>query len=83
MATWTAAAVATLFISSLASFAQVNLPIGTLLPGEKVTLTFDVTITNPFPASATSVTNQGTVSGNGQLRRAGDHVIHPAVRKRV
>lgn len=64
MATWTAAAVATLFISSLASFAQVNLPIGTLLPGEKVTLTFDVTITNPFPASATSVTNQGTVSGS-------------------
>jgi hypothetical protein len=52
-----------LFLNLWAASAQVNLPIGNLLPGEKVTLTFDVTITNPFPASATSVTNQGTVSG--------------------
>jgi hypothetical protein len=57
---WVAAAV---MLGAFETFAQVNLPIGNLAPGEKVTITFDVTITNPFPAGVYSVTNQGTVSG--------------------
>ena len=57
------AAVAMLLISSRTTFAQVNLPIGNLLPGEKVTITFDVTLTNPFPAGVVSVINQGTITG--------------------
>lgn len=52
------------FISSLTTFAQVNVPIGNLLPGEKITITFDVALTNPFPAGVLSVTNQGTLSGS-------------------
>jgi hypothetical protein len=53
-----------LLFTTLAGFAQINLSIGNLGPGESVTLTFDVTLTNPFPAGVTAVTNQGTLSGS-------------------
>src|SRR5262249_62151825 len=39
--------------------------IGTLLPGDKVTITFDVTITNPFPANTFAVSNQATLNATG------------------
>src|SRR6266487_865312 len=56
---------AVLWLSSLATFAQVNRTLGTLPPGGTVTITFDVTINTPFPAGTSSVTNQGSVSGTG------------------
>jgi uncharacterized repeat protein (TIGR01451 family) len=42
----------------------VSVNIGTLNPGESVTITFQVTIADPFPAGVTQVSNQGTVSGS-------------------
>ncbi|MBC8096167.1 MAG: hypothetical protein H7Y43_10170 [Akkermansiaceae bacterium] len=51
-------------ISSLTVRAQVNLPIGNLAPGESITLTFDVTLTNPFPAGVITITNQGILTGS-------------------
>ncbi len=41
----------------------VSVQIGTLNPGDSVTITFQVTVNNPFPAGTTQVSNQGTVSG--------------------
>ncbi|HEX6384974.1 MAG TPA: Ig-like domain-containing protein [Anaerolineae bacterium] len=43
----------------------VNVPLGTLDPGQVVTITFDVTIDSPqSPANNGQVCNQGTISGN-------------------
>ena len=58
------AALTMLCAGSLAALAQVNVPIGDLAPGDSVTLTFDVVITNPFPAGVSAVTNQGTMTGS-------------------
>jgi hypothetical protein len=44
-------------------FADVMLSIGTLPAGESVTITFNVTVNNPFTGALPQVSNQGTVSG--------------------
>jgi hypothetical protein len=46
-----------------AMVADVSLAIGTLPAGESVTITFKVTVDDPFTGSAAEVCNQGTVSG--------------------
>src|SRR4051794_35972404 len=46
------------------SLGQVNVSIGTLAPGESVTITYDVTIDNPLSPSVTQISSQGTVSGS-------------------
>jgi Bacterial Ig domain/Calx-beta domain len=43
--------------------ADVMLNIGTLPAGESVTITFNVTVNNPFTGAMAQVSNQGTVSG--------------------
>jgi uncharacterized repeat protein (TIGR01451 family) len=42
----------------------INLSIGTLPPGKSITITFEVTVDNPFPGGSTQVCNQGIVSGS-------------------
>ncbi|MGH9967461.1 MAG: Ig-like domain-containing protein [Pyrinomonadaceae bacterium] len=49
--------------TSFATLADVNLAIGTLPAGESVTITFRVTVDNPFTGAMAQVSNQGTVSG--------------------
>ena len=49
--------------SSPGTLADVMLNIGTLPAGESLTITFRVTVANPFPALSSQVSNQGTVSG--------------------
>jgi len=44
-------------------FADVMLSIGTLPAGENVTITFNVTVNDPFAGAMAQVANQGTVSG--------------------
>src|SRR5690349_23567273 len=44
--------------------ADVLLSIGTLPAGESVTITFNVTVDNPFTGAMAQVSNQGTVSGS-------------------
>ena len=46
-----------------AMVADVNLAIGTLPAGESVTITFRVTVDDPFLGAMAQVSNQGTVSG--------------------
>lgn len=46
-----------------AALADVNLAIGTLPAGESVTITFRVTVDDPFTGAMAQVSNQGTVSG--------------------
>jgi hypothetical protein len=46
------------------TFADVMLNIGTLPAGESVTITFNVTVNNPFTGASPQVSNQGTVSGS-------------------
>ena len=41
----------------------VHVQIGTLNPGDSVTITFQVTVNTPFPSGTSQVSNQGTVSG--------------------
>src|SRR5215471_19022945 len=60
---WTAAAV--LMLCAASAIAQVGVNIGTLLPNDKITITFDVTITNPFPANTFAVSNQATLNATG------------------
>ena len=43
----------------------INQPLGTIPPGESVTLTFQATINNPVTPGTTQVSNTGTVSGTG------------------
>jgi hypothetical protein len=50
----------------------VNLGLGTLIPGQSVTITFDVTIDSPFPVGPTSLCNQGTVSMKELRQRGAD-----------
>ena len=50
--------------ASLSMLADVMLNIGTLPAGESVTITFNVTIDDPFTGSMAQVSNQGTVSGS-------------------
>jgi hypothetical protein len=45
--------------------AQVSQSIGNLAPGQSVTLTFEVTINSPLPASVTQISAQGTVTHSG------------------
>jgi len=68
--------------------AQVNIPVGTLAPGETVTITFDVTIANPVPAGISAITNQTTAAGanfttvnsdNPKTTPLGDPTITPLV----
>jgi uncharacterized repeat protein (TIGR01451 family) len=47
-----------------ASVESINLTIGTLGPGKSITVTLDVTVDNPLGTPATSVCNQGIVSGS-------------------
>jgi len=49
--------------SSPGTLADVMLNIGTLPAGESLTITFRVTVANPFAAPSPQVSNQGTVSG--------------------
>jgi uncharacterized repeat protein (TIGR01451 family) len=49
---------------TLASLADVMLSIGTLPAGESLTISFRVTVNNPFTATPPQVSNQGTVSGD-------------------
>jgi hypothetical protein len=42
----------------------INLTIGTLGPGKSLTITFEVTIDDPFPTGVPNVCNQGIVSGS-------------------
>ena len=44
--------------------ADVMLNIGTLPAGESVTITFNVTVDDPFSGALPQVSNQGTVSGS-------------------
>jgi len=53
---------ATAMVSS--TFADVMLNIGTLPAGESVTITFNVTVNDPFTGALPQVSNQGTVSGS-------------------
>jgi hypothetical protein len=46
------------------TLADVMLSIGTLPAGESVTITFQVTVDNPFTGALPQVSNQGTVSGS-------------------
>ena len=50
--------------TTYASLADVMLSIGTLPAGESVTITFRVTVDNPFNGGSPQVSNQGTVSGS-------------------
>ena len=50
--------------SPLPSGETINLNIGTLNAGQSVTITFDVTIDDPFPAGSTQICNQSTISGS-------------------
>src|SRR5258705_221313 len=45
------------------SLADVMLNIGTLPAGKSITITFNVTVNNPFLGATAQVSNQGTVSG--------------------
>ncbi|HEY3582719.1 MAG TPA: Ig-like domain-containing protein, partial [Pyrinomonadaceae bacterium] len=45
------------------TFADVMLSIGTLPAGKTVTITFNVTVNNPFPGPGATVCNQGSVTG--------------------
>ena len=49
--------------SSPGTLADVMLNVGTLPAGESLTITFLVTVANPFTAPSPQVSNQGTVSG--------------------
>src|SRR4051812_24710352 len=55
---------AVVMLSAFAASAQVGFNIGTLLPGEKITVTFDATI-NTLPANTFAVSNQATVTATG------------------
>ena len=52
--------------------AQVNQNVGNLAPGESVTITFEVTINSPLPASVTQLSAQGTVTHNGGILNTDD-----------
>src|SRR5262249_15327565 len=54
---------ALLLIGCFRSPAQVSQSLGTIFPGEAVTIQYDVTITNNIPAGVTALTNQATFSG--------------------
>src|SRR5690348_6416748 len=62
-----ATAMLTLVLVTLGCFrspAQVSQSLGTIFPGEAVTIQYDVTITNNIPAGVTALTNQATFSGS-------------------
>src|SRR5215467_6729931 len=63
---------AVLMLSASATFAQVGFNIGTLLPGDKVTITFDATINTPFPANTFAVSNQSTLTATGVTLNSDD-----------
>jgi hypothetical protein len=54
----------TMVTSPSSMLADVMLNIGTLPAGESVTITFNVTVDDPFTGSLPQVSNQGTVSGS-------------------
>src|SRR5262245_41600252 len=58
---WVAAVV---MLSASATFAQVGFNIGTLQPGEKITVTFDATINTP-PPNTFAVSNQANLTATG------------------
>ena len=51
-------------LAPLSMLADVMLNIGTLPAGESVTITFNVTVDDPFTGALPQVSNQGTVSGS-------------------
>lgn len=53
------------------------LTIGTLPAGKSITITFDVTIADPFPTGVSQVINQGTITGNGFADVLTDDPDHP------
>jgi hypothetical protein len=55
---------ASVLFAAFPVFGQINLPIGDMAPGDSITITFDVVVTNPFPAGVSSITNHGTMSGS-------------------
>jgi len=46
---------------------EVDLDLGTLNPGQSVTIEFEVTVNDPLPAGTTGVTNTATVTGDGGI----------------
>ena len=56
---------AMMLLGASETFAQVGFNIGTLQPGEKITITFDATINTPLPANTSAVTNQATLTATG------------------
>lgn len=52
--------------------ANVNVSVGTLAPGESVTLTYDVVVDKPLDAAVTQVSAQGVVSWSGSSANTDD-----------
>src|SRR4051794_25407757 len=67
---WVAAAM--LAASLTSASAQVGFNVGTLLPGEKITVTFDATINTPFPANTFAVSNQASLTATGVALNSDD-----------
>src|SRR5215475_1934110 len=61
---WVAAAHIAL-LSAITATAQVGFNIGTLLPNDKITITFDATISVPFPTNTFAISNQATLTAIG------------------
>jgi uncharacterized repeat protein (TIGR01451 family) len=55
----------------------VTIPIGTLRAGDSVTITFQVTVSDPFAGSQAQVSNQGTVTADGGLSVLTDDPSEP------
>src|SRR5262245_9843756 len=51
-------------MSLIAARADVSVNIGTLAPGQSVTITYDVTIDTPISPGVTTISSQGTISGS-------------------
>ncbi|HEU4593975.1 MAG TPA: HYR domain-containing protein [Pyrinomonadaceae bacterium] len=55
----------------------VTIPIGTLRAGDSVTITFQVTVADPFTGAQPQVSNQGTVSADGGISVLTDDPSEP------
>ena len=55
----------------------VTIPIGTLRAGDSVTITFQVTVADPFTGSPAQVSNQGTVTADGGVSVLTDDPTEP------
>ncbi len=55
----------------------ITIPIGTLRAGDSVTITFQVTVADPFTGSPAQVSNQGTVTADGGISVLTDDPSEP------